>query len=53
MARKNRVAKIFITDILREKGRVTCQIIIDNRLHALCAQRELPVTGHNVNAEEF
>ena len=51
--RKHRIAEIGGLHVLREELDAAGEIPVDDFLHALGAERELPVPGHDVDAEQL
>ena len=53
MARKHRIAKVHIFHVVRHKVDVAVEVLINNFHDPIRAQRELPVAGHDIDAQEL
>ena len=53
MARKDRVAKVHVFDVVRDEVDVSVEILINNLRDPISAQRELPMTGHDINTQQL
>src|SRR5580658_633790 len=50
---KHGVAEVRGGDVLREEFDAALEVVVDNLFHALSAEREFPVTGHDVDTEKL
>ena len=51
--RKHRVAEVGGLDVLREELDLAGEVPVDDLLHAVGAEREFPVPGHHVDAQQL
>ena len=50
---EHRVAKVLGLDVLRHEVHLAGKVFVDDFLDALHAQRELPVAGHHIHAQQL
>ena len=48
-----RVAKVHVFDVVRDEVDVSVEILINNLRDPISAQRELPMTGHDINTQQL
>ena len=53
MARKHRITKIHVFDIVRDKVDVPIELLINNVHDSISTQREFPVASHHVDAQQL
>ena len=46
-----RITKVCRLDVLRDKGDLVLEVVIDHVAHAVCAVGHLPVRGHDIHAQ--
>jgi hypothetical protein len=50
---EHRVAEVVGLDVLGDEVELACEVLLDDLLHALHAERELPVAGHHVHRQRL
>ena len=50
---EHRVAEIVGLDVLRDEIHLALEVVVHDLLDPLCAQREFPVAGHDIDAQQL